>query len=450
MEEIRDNYLIEGSLLKGLLLIAAPIIATNLLQSIMEVVDLFFVGRLGAEAIAGVAVSLTLIMVLMTVIIGINTATTALVSRHFGAGEPVEAGKVLTNAILLGIVFAVVISVIGIIFSDDLLMALGAEEIVVGYGADYINILFAGLAVLVTMWIAMTFFQGCGDSRTPMYVVIFTNGINIVTDPLLIFGMYGFPELGVAGASLATVSSRFIGMLVIIYLLLRRYPEMDFSSHLRGDLHTAKQLITIGVPAMIQTGMRSITFLAIMAIVAMFGTAALSAYGIVNRLEIVFLMPGFGIAMGTAVIVGQNLGAGRPDRAEKGVLYSLLAYGVFMAAVSAVLIIFGSSIMGFFDPSGTSTPIGISYFATVCPFYLLLAVSVILSFAMNGAGDTKTPMYAVLVSMVMVQIPLAYLLSAVAGMGITGIWTGMVIGLFVMTAMLSYSFMYGGWREVKI
>jgi len=442
--------LTEGDLFRGLLVVAAPIVAANLLQSGLELVDLFFVGRLGAEAIAGVAMSTSGVMVLMTIIIGIVTANTAFVSRHYGAKEYDIAAKGISHTLILGLVFSIVLSIVGILFAEDMLLLLGAESSVALLGASYLTVLFTGSVTLVELWVINSTFQSCGDAITPMLLVVFANILNIALDPLLIFGYGAVPAFGVAGAAYATVLSRSVVFAVAFALLLSGRSPVPFSLRTKFEFPLAWRLLRVAVPNSIQSGLRSVTFLAMMTIVAVFGTTALSAYGIVGRLELVALMPGFGIATATAVIVGQNLGARKPERAEAGVRLSALMNGGFMALVGVVFYVAGAAIIEVFDPSGASTEIGISYMQTVAPFYVLLAVAIILGFALNGAGDTKRPMYATLISMVLFQVPLACILPGLLGIGIAGVWFAVVCGVTLQAGLLFSMYRGGTWKATTI
>ena len=444
------SYITEGSTFKGFLTISAPIVANNVLQSVLEIVDLYFVGRLGAEAIAGVAMGGVIIMVLGSIIIGLATATTAFVSRFYGAGDMHNVGKTIVHSLYLGLVFSLILALVGSLFAEDMLHLLGAEEEVAAIGASYLGVLFAGCFTMVLLWLVCSSLQSCGDSVTPMMIMVVANIINMVFDPLFIFGYGIIPPMDAAGAALATVSSRGVGLVIGIWVLVKRKDLIETPSVRRLDLHLIWRLIRVGVPNTVQSGIRSVTFLVMMAIVALYGTAAISAYGIAGRMELVALMPGFGIAAGTAIIVGQNLGARKPERAEKGVILSLILYGVFMVLVSITYYVFAPQIMIFFDPSGASLAVGVSYFHTLAPFYPIIAAEVILSFALNGAGDTKNPMYATLFSMVFLQIPLAYYLSEVLRTGIEGVWLAMIIGIVTQCIFLVWVYRRGRWKRTVI
>ncbi|MBT8507857.1 MATE family efflux transporter [Methanomicrobiaceae archaeon CYW5] len=447
---MKQVNLTEGSIPRGLMAVAAPIIVGNILQGLVEVADLFFVGRLSPEAIAGVALSLTVIFVLMTVVIGLNGGTTAFVSRYYGKGDYEDAGRVLVQSLAIGFVFSVLISIVGVLWTEDILLLLGADAMVAAEGSAYLTILSLGIAALVEFWIIATFFQSIGDSTTPLIIIAIINILNIILNPVFIFGWFGLPAMGVAGAAMATVLTRTIGLCTGIALLSPLNAQMGFTRHLHIDPPLIRRILKVAIPNMVQSGIRSVTFLIMFTIVTAYGTYALSAYGIVNRLETMVLMPGFGIATAAAVMVGQNLGAGDPARAEQSVWTATAIYGAFMVAMTAFFLVFGASLVGFFDPSGMSESIALSYVQVVSPFYVFLAAALVLSFALNGAGDTKKPMYAGIISYFIVQIPLAILLPDVTGTGIRGVWYAMVVGLLVQLVALYLMFQTGKWKETSI
>lgn len=444
------DYLTEGHLFRGLITISLPIVASNLLQSVLEVVDLYFVGRLGADAIAGVAMSATIMFVLATFIVGLVTATTAFVSRHYGAREHETVGLIVQHSLYIGLVFSLAISVFGLFFSRDLLILLGADEAVALLGSAYLSVLFLGIFTMVELWVVISSFQACGNSYTPMLLMIGVNIVNIFLTPVLIFGLAGFPAFGVAGSALATIISRGLGFVIGMLLLVRYSSHITFPKTWSLDFTLIRRILAVALPNSVQSGLRSGTFLVMMAFVAPFGTAAISGYGIAGRLELIALMPGFAIATATAVIVGQNIGAKKPERAERGVKLALFLYGTIMIAFSAVYYLSADTLIRFFDPGGTSVMTGVSYFQTVTPFYIIMAVSIIVSFALNGAGDTKKPMYATLVSMVLIQIPLAYVLSVHAGFGIAGIWIAVIIGIIVQAILLTVMYRSGSWKRIHL
>jgi Na+-driven multidrug efflux pump len=233
-------------------------------------------------------------------------------------------------------------------------------------------------------------------------------------------------------------------------LLVRYSSHIAFPKTWNLDLQLIWRILTVAIPNSIQSGLRSGTFLVMMAFVAVYGTAAISGYGIAERLELIALMPGFAIATATAVIVGQNLGAKKPERAGEGVKLGLILYGTVMFAISIFYYVFAEQLIWFFDPSGASVSTGVAYFQTVAPFYIIMAVSIILSFALNGAGDTKEPMFATLLSMILIQIPLGYFLPQHFGLGITGIWIAIIVGIIIQAVLLAMMYRNGSWKRVAL
>jgi len=442
------NPVNEQSVLQSLLVIALPIMVSNLLQSVLEVVDLYFVGRLGAEAIAGVSMSLVLIITLMTVVIGLNTATMAFIARAYGAREYDRVGGILVHSMIAGAFFALMLAGIGYFFANDIIVALGATPTVASFGGRYLSVFLLGIGSMIELWILSSAFQSVGNARTPMIVMVIVNIINIVLNPLLIFGAGPVPAFGVVGSALATVGSRSLGLILLIYVVLGGKTPLTFSRSNRFDPSFLVRLFRVAIPNSVQSGMRSLSFILLMSVVAIFGSSAVSAYGIAIRLEFIALMPGFAIATAAAVLVGQNIGACRLDRAESGVRYALLLYGGIMAVTACVYFFFAEGLIGFFDPSGVSTVIGAGYLHTITPFYLLNAVAIILSFAMNGAGATTYPMFATTVALILVQIPLAIILPGLLGAGIVGVWIAIVIAIIVQFGLLGYLYQRGSWKKV--
>jgi len=284
-----------------------------------------------------------------------------------------------------------------------------------------------------------------------MILMVGVNILNIILNPVLIFGLAWIPAFGIAGSALVTILSRGAGLVIGMLLLVRYSSHITFQKTWSLDLPLIWRILSVAIPNSIQSGLRSGTFLVMMAFfVAVYGTAAISGYGIAEQFELIALMPGFAIATATAVIVGQNLGPNKPDRAEECVKLGLMFYGAIMFAVSICYYVFADQLIWFFNPSGASVTTGVSYFQTVAPLYVIMAVSIILSFALNGAGDTKKPMSATLISMVMIQIPLGYFLPQHFGLGITGIWIAVIVGIIVQAVLLGMMYRSGSWKCIAL
>jgi putative MATE family efflux protein len=300
---------------------------------------------------------------------------------------------------------------------------------------------------MIELWILSSAFQSVGNARTPMIVMVIVNILNIILNPTLIFGFGVVPAFGVAGSALATISSRSLGLLLLVFVVMGGKTPLTFPRSFRPDLSVVVRLFRVAIPNSVQSGMRSLSFMLLMAVVAVFGASAISAYGIAIRLEFIALMPGFAIATAAAVLVGQNIGACRIERAESGVRYALLSYGAIMALTACAYYLFAGDLIRFFDPSGASTAVGVAYLHTITPFYLLNAVAIVLSFAMNGAGATAYPMYATTIALIVIQIPLAVVLPGLLGTGIEGVWIAVVVAIVVQFALLGYLYRQGRWKH---
>ena len=316
-----NNFLTEGPVGKGLLVVALPIIISNLLASILEVVDMYFIGKLGDVSIAGGAMSISIILVLTTVIFGVVTATAAFVSRAYGSERFERIQVILSHSLYLALAFSAILAVIGLFWSQDLLLLLGADPEVAAEGTRFLSPMLIGMFVFVTLMILTTVFQSTGDSRTPMLVMIAVNIVNIVMNPTLITGLGGFPALGIAGSAYASLTSRTTGVLLLIgvmYLLpSRKNGPVRFPKKWTFEPRLVKDIVKVTIPSAVQSGVRSFAFLGMTAIVALYGTAAVAAYGICQRLDMLGLVFVMGLCTGVAVMVGQNLGAGKVEGRRK-------------------------------------------------------------------------------------------------------------------------------------
>jgi putative MATE family efflux protein len=452
----RDERITNGPVFKTLIILALPIIVGNLLQSVLEIVDLHFIGGLGNETKAGVSMSGYIMMVLMTVIIGLVTACNAFIARAYGAKRYSEAGQIIWHAILIGIGFSIILALIGQLFAHDILAMMGATGGALESGTVFLQILTTFSFTMIVLFILQGMFQSTGDTITPMLILVLTNVVNIFLNPTLINGFepLGIPGFGVAGSASATVIARSLGVIVLLWLLMRntrngKITALSLPKHKGIDLHLVRKIVAVAIPSSIQSGVRSVAFLIMMSLVATYGMIAVSAYGIVARLEMVALMPGFGIAAGVAIMIGQNLGARKIERAEKAVNCGLLLYGALMLCVAVIYALYCEPIVLFFDPSGAAVPVAERFFHTVTPTYLFLAMGIIFSFSMNGAGNTRPPMIGSLVAQLIVQVSLAAYV-VFAGYPIEYVWYTVIVGNMLMFVLMFLFYRRGSWKKVKL
>ncbi len=452
-ENKKRNIVTEGNITKALLIIALPIIISNILQSILEVVDMYFIGKLGDAAIAGGTMSMSIIMVLTTVIFGIVTATAAFISRAYGSDKPGRIQVILVHSLYLVLGFAAIIAVIGMFWSEDLLRLLGADPDAVIEGAKFLQPLLVGLFVMVVLMVFVTAFQSSGDSRTPMYVMIAINIVNIALNPTLIHGMFGMPAFGIAGSAYASLLSRTAGILLLLGIIYLHPKFRDCPVRLPTKFSfepaLIKDIVGIAIPSAIQSGVRSLAFLFMTAIVALYGLEATAAYGVSVRLDMLGLIIVMGFCTAIAVMVGQNLGAQKVERAEAAVKYAIVINAIFMACVAVFYILNAEGLLSFFGLEAISLADGLEFMHTIPPSYFLIAIAMTLGFAMNGAGLTKPGMYSAVIGQLIVQVGLSAAL-ALTGHSLQFIWYAVVCGTVVMCLCDFYFYRKGDWKRKEL
>lgn len=447
-----NNFLTEGSVGKGLWIVALPIIISNFLASILEVVDMYFIGKLGDVPIAGGAMSISIIIVLTTVIFGTVTATAAFVSRAYGSERYERIPVILSHSLYLALAFSAVLAIIGMLWPQNLLLLLGADPEVAVVGARFLSPMLIGMFVFVTLMILTTAFQSTGDSRTPMFVMIAVNIVNIALNPTLIMGLGGFPALGIAGSAYASLASRTTGVLLLIgvmYLPSRKDGPVRLPKRWTFEPQLIKGIVRVMIPSAVQSGVRSFAFLGMTAIVALYGTAAVAAYGICQRLDMLGLVFVMGLCTGVAVMVGQNLGAGKVERAEKAVRIAMIVNASFMAMVGILYLLSAEHLLAFFGATGTSLANGILFMQIVPASYFVIAMAMTMGFAMNGAGMTRPGMYAAIAGQLIVQVGLAAILVTM-GMPLQFIWFAVVCGTVIVFLCDLFFYRQGAWKTKKL
>ncbi|MHC1624779.1 MAG: MATE family efflux transporter [Methermicoccaceae archaeon] len=448
-ENTNNPALTVGSIHKNLWKLAFPMIIGNVLEVAFEMFDLFFVGKLGPEAIAAVSLAGSVMFVIIAGVVGISVGTTAMISRFIGAEDREGATRVANQSLILGLIVSLIITAFGLLGSEPLLRLIGAEGDVLTLAMDYITVLFVGMVTMILFYLANGIMQGAGDARTPLKLLATSNTINIVLDPLLIFGVGPFPEWGIVGAASASVIARGSCMLGALYLLASGATFVDITPRkMRLELDIVKKILRIGIPSSTSLLIRSSASLVFISIVAIHGTFAIATYGIGLRLDSVLLMPMFGIASATATLVGQNLGANEPMRAERTALFASHLSCLMAGVVAILFIIFAPQIISVFTKSEDVIAIGTLYLRIVSLSYLFVAYGSVLSMALNGAGDTMPPLIITVVSLYGCQVPLALVLPHFMGVG--GLWTSIAIGSITYALIIYVVFKRGKWKQRKI
>lgn len=443
--------LTRGSLLRGLLRLAGPMFVSALLHNAQSVIDLFWVGRLGSDSVAALALSGTVLMMLFPLIMGMATGTVAIVSRRVGEGAPEAAADAAGESLLLALLLGLGCGAVGWAVIAQLDSLLGAPPGVSRLAGMYLQVSLLGSCVMFMLFIGNSVLQAAGNTVIPMCVMVLANVVNILLDPVLIFGWGGLPRLGVRGAALATVLSHAVACSVMLYLLIGGRTRIHI--HLRRWRLTwrgAWELLRIGAPSSGQMLSRSLMALVLMSIVAGCGTAAMAAYGIGLRFHMLALMPAFALGNATATLVGQNLGARQPRRAETAGWLGAAAGVAVMLTAATLLMTWSPALIRIFDDSPAVIDVGTSYIRITSLFFLFAGLAIVLGRALQGAGDTIPPMVITIISLWGVQVPLALLLSRWLEPATRGIWWAIAAAMTLHGVLVTVWFVRGRWKTKRV
>lgn len=448
-EALQDNEtdFTTGPVGRALGLLAIPMMLEMSMEAVFAVVDIAFVSRLGTDAVAAVGITEALITVLYAVAIGLGMGVTAMVSRRIGAKDADAAAQVTGQAIWIGAVLATIIGVAGSLFAADLLRLMGASASVIETGAGFTSVLLGGSASILFLFLLNAAFRGAGDAPVALRALTLANAINIVLDPCLIFGVGPFPELGVTGAAVATTIGRGIGVAYLAYYLFSDNGRLRLKPrHLVVVPQLIKRLILISIGGVGQFLIATSSWIAIMRIVAIYGSAPIAAYTISLRLIEFAILPAWGLGNAAATLVGQNLGAGKPARAEQSVWKAAKYNVVFMSVLGACLLIFAPNIVGWFSSEADILRYGTNCLRIMGIGYPAYAAGMIVIQALNGAGDTRTPSIMNFICFWVIQIPVAYWLATSVGIGPNGVFVAIVVSETLLTIIALLVFRGGAWR----
>lgn len=440
-----------GSLNRAILLLAIPMVLEMVLESLFAVVDVFWVGRLGANAVATVGLTESLLSLVFAVGMGLSLSTTAMVARRIGEKDPEDAAVAGVQAIALGLFVSVLVGVPCFFYAPELLRIMGASPEIVAMGSGYARIALGGCGVLVMLFLNNAIFRGAGDAAIAMRLLWVSNIINLILDPCLIFGLGPFPRLGVTGAALATFTGRGIGVLYQFYRLLRGTERIRvLRRQIRVNWEVLRRLVKVSLTGIVQFMIAHTSWIGLVRIVSVFGAAAVAGYTIAIRVVVFVIMPSWGLSNAAATLVGQNLGAQQPERAEKSVWRTGLYNMLFLGGVGVLLAIFAEPIVRLVttDPAVVAP-------AAACLRILSYgnvgyAYGMVMLQAFNGAGDTVTPTVVFLFGYWMLEIPLAYWLAILAGLGANGVYWAIMAAEGAIAATGVLLFRRGKWKQAKI
>ena len=446
-----EEDLTKISINRAIVLLAVPMILEMVMESLFAVVDIYFVGKISEEAIGVVGLTESVMMIVYSLAIGLMTAAMAMVARRIGEKNPEGASVVAVQAILLAIVISLALGVCGVIYAREILELMGGSEKLINDGIGFTQIMFATNVVIMLIFLLNGVFRGAGNAAVAMRVLWLSNGLNIILDPLFIFGIGPFPELGVQGAAVATSIGRGIGVLVQLYILFDGKTIVKVARrHLKVVFDIIFNIIKVGSGSTIQFLIASASWLFIMRIISVnFSEEVLAGYVISIRVIIFTILPSWGLANAAATLVGQNLGAKLPDRAEKSVWTSAFYNMIFLLLVSIVFFIFARPIISIFSDNPNVIDAGITSLRIICAGYVFFAYGMVLSQAFNGAGDTYTPTVLNIIAFWLVQIPLAYTLVQF-DFGTVGVYWSIAISESILAIISIYVFRKGKWKTVEI
>jgi putative MATE family efflux protein len=421
------------------------------LESLFAVVDVFWVSRLGADAVATVGLTESLLSLVFAVGLGLSLSTTAMVARRIGEKDPAGAAVAGVQAIAIGLATSVAIGVPCVFYAPHLLKLMGASPAIVAVGGNYARIALGGGGVILMLFLNNAIFRGAGDAAIAMRLLWVSNIINLVLDPCLIFGWGPFPKLGVTGAALATFTGRSIGVLYQFYRLLRGTERIRIlRRQIKVNLRVLLRLLRVSLTGILQFAIAHTSWIGLVRIVSIFGSAALAGYTIAIRILIFVILPSWGLSNAAATLVGQNLGAKQPERAQISVWRTGFYNMLFLGIIGVIFLLFATPIIRLFSNDPVVVPLAATCLRILSYGNIGYAYGMVMLQAFNGAGDTVTPTYVHFFGFWVLEIPLAYFLAITAQMGANGVYISIVVAEAAIAAAGILLFRRGRWKGQQI
>jgi putative MATE family efflux protein len=441
----------EGRLSRAILLLAIPAVLEMVMESIFVIADIFFVSRMGADAVATVGLTESVLTIIYAISLGLGTATTSLVSRRIGEKNPEAAAKAAFQAILTGISVSVLIGLPGFFLSGNLLHAMGASPSIINNMSGYTRIMIGGNVVIMLLFIINAIFRSAGDAAVAMKVLWIGNIINIILDPCLIFGFGPFPEMGVTGAAVATTIGRGTAVLVQFYLLFFGNKRIRLSvANISVDFRLMLKLIRLSFGSIGQNLISTTSWVALVRIISTFGSEVVAGYTIAIRIIGFTLLPSWGISNAASTLVGQNLGAKKPERAERSVWVTGWVNMILLGAVGIILVLFPQPFIGFFINDKAVFDAGVEGLRIISFGFIAYGLGMVLVNSFNGAGDTSTPLKINIFAFWMVEIPLAWILAIKVHLNENGVFIAIVVAESLMTIIAWLVFRRGKWKLKEV
>ncbi|MCF7873589.1 MAG: MATE family efflux transporter [Candidatus Omnitrophica bacterium] len=443
-----NPQLTEGSIKTSLGKLSLPLITGAFLHNLFNLVDLFFIGRLGPVALAALSVAGVILSMLIMVALGISTGTTALIAHYTGKRDYQKADNVLIQAIVLSVICSILMLTIGLFWMEPILKIVGATAEITPYAGEYLKIAFSFSFFIFLFFAFNQSLRGSGDTLTPLKALIFANVLNIILDPLLIFGVGFFPRLEVAGSALATVISRAFGLLFLLRHFISGYSSLHLnrkSFYLNFSVLT--RMVKIGFFSSLEVLMRQISLLFLIKIISLFGTLALAAYGIVVRLRLFIIMFGISTGIAASILIGQNMGSNQPKRAHQAGWQAVKYYQMLVVPIAVLFFIFSSQIIAIFTNDSeiiSSASIFLKFISVSLPF---LTPALVLGKGVTGAGDTIGPATMTGIFQLLWRIPVAYILANVFALKVIGVYLAISTSDLLHGITMGIYFQKGNWQK---
>ncbi len=441
-----------GSINRAIVLLAIPMILEMAMESLFAIVDTFFVSKISADAVATVGLTESVITLVYSIAIGISMAPMAMIARFIGEDNPEKASKVALQAIYMAVVIALLIGIPGAIYADDILRLMGGSETLIRDNVGYTRIMFASNLFIMLLFLLNGIFRGAGDASLAMRALWIANIINIILDPLFIFGIGPFPELGVQGAAVATTIGRGLGVAFQLYILTGAHSRVKlYVKDLRVDWDIIKRLGRIAATGAGQFLIASASWIFLVRIIAQnFGSEAMAGYTIAIRLIIFTMLPSWGLGNAAATLVGQNLGAKEPERAATSTWRAAHFNMIYLVTVAILYYAFAPQWVAFFSTDPAVLEAGIQALQIFAIGYIGFGYAMVISQAFNGAGDTRTPTIVNLICFWMIEIPLGYFLALTVGWGLAGVCWAVVIAESLVSILIIILFLRGKWKKFEV
>lgn len=421
------------------------------LYVVSQIVDMIWIGRLGSSSIAGVGVAYIVLFLVMSMDFGFIIGVRAMVARHVGANDLSLANWIAGQAFLIGVLWGAFITGIGLLFAEPIIRIFGLEPEVVKEGTYYIRIMFAGWIPLEILVIGLYVIQSSGDTLAPLKIELIIRILHVTLCPFLVMGLWIFPSLGVGGAALSNVISQILGAGIVLGLLFKGQTRLRLTiKDFRLNLHLIWRILRIGVPALVMTLQRSLGDLALTRLIVPFGTLAVAAHSLASRVDMFLILPGMGLGSGSGVLVGQNLGARQPERAERGAWIAVGFVEAFMVTCSLIILLWAEQIIGIFTTESDLIQLGSTFLRIATAGYLILPFVSVLQSSIAGAGDTIPNMIINIGMIWFVQLPLAFFLPRVNELRVFGVRWAIVASAFAGTLAYVTYFRLGRWKTKKV